>query len=500
MGSFAALGSELSGLDDNCLMTTEDPFLDSAPLLAAWRVSADADLAPFTIPGHKRRAGAVSPTLARAVASDVPLYGGLDTVKLTAGVLGAAERSAADLWGADWCRFSTGGSTHANQAICLALGQPGDVVLVARNAHRSTLLGLVFAGLVPVWLPADIDPVLGVPRGLDLAGVAQAMADHPEAVAVLSVEPGYLGAISDLPAIIKLAHSRDMTVVVDQAWGAHLGFHPAYPAHALALGADALVASAHKTLPAYSQAAVLIARTGRLDTDRLDRAFEAGNTTSPAGSILASIDGSRALLGSARGVELLGALVENVAAVRSALADIGVRTLDPADFAEHRFDPAKLVLLLGPSGHDGLVVEQGLLARGLPVEMADRDTVVPLVSLLDDAESMSRLQSALLEVLDGSAGPARPNLVAAQWTHTAPQVMTPREAFFSRHRTVPFDSALGLVSTELIAPYPPGIPVVMPGELITEATLAALDQARAAGSRIAYAADSSLATLQVVAP
>jgi len=479
-------------------MTTEDPLLDSAPLLAAWRRSADADLAPFTIPGHKRRAGTVSETLGRAVASDVPLYGGLDTVKLTSGVLGTAERLAAELWQADWCRFSTGGSTQANQAVCLALGQPGDTVLVARNAHRSTLLGLVFAGLVPVWLPAEIDPVLGVPRGLSTSGVARAMADHPEAVAILCVEPGYLGAISDLPAIIELAHARDMPVVVDQAWGAHLGFHPAYPPHAITLGADALVASAHKTLPAYSQAAIVLARTERLDPDRLERAFEAGNTTSPAGSILASTDGSRALLGSSRGVELLGLLAHRVASIRVALAAIGVRTLGPSDFGADRFDPAKLVLLLSPSGHDGLELEQALLARGLPVEMADRDTVVPLVSMMDDGESLGRLQNALVELLGSVHGDPRPVLPAAQWTHTAPQAMTPREAFFARHRTVPFEQASGLVSTELIAPYPPGVPVVMPGEVITEDTLAALGQARAAGSRIAYAADSTLATLQVV--
>lgn len=479
-------------------MTNPDPLLATAPLLDAWRTSADADLAPFTIPGHKRRAGAVSPALGRAVASDVPLFGGLDTVKLSSGVLGTAELLAAQLWQADWCRFSTGGSTQANQAICLALGKPGDTVLVARNAHRSTLLGLVFAGLTPVWLPAEIDATLGVPRGLSLPGLRQALAEHPEAVAVLCVEPGYLGAISDLPAIIELAHSRNLPVVVDQAWGAHLGFHPAYPPHAIALGADALVASAHKTLPAYSQAAVLLARTERLDPDRLERAFEAGNTTSPAGSILASIDGSRALLAGDRGRLLLGLLAERVAELRAALAGIGVRTLQPADFDVNRFDPAKLVLLLSPSGHDGLALEQALLARGLPVEMADRDTVVPLVSLLDDDKSLGRLQDALLDHLRGTAGPPRPVIPAAQWTFQAEQALTPRAAFFARHRRVPTDQARGRVSAELIAPYPPGIPVVVPGEIISDLTLAALDQARAAGSRIAYAADPTLASIQVV--
>ena len=127
-----------------------------------------ADLTSFTIPGHKRRGHEVAAELGRFFDADIPLYGGLDTVKLDADVVGQAERLGAQLWGADWCRYSTGGSTHANQAVALAVGRPGDRVLVARNAHRSTLTGLVLAGLDPVWLPSSIDETLGVPTGLDL--------------------------------------------------------------------------------------------------------------------------------------------------------------------------------------------------------------------------------------------------------------------------------------------------------------------------------------------
>src|SRR6185369_1582638 len=127
-------------------------WLADAPLFAAWQRAMDADLASFTIPGHKRRAHELAPELGRLFDSDIPLYGGLDSVKLDAGVVGRAERAGAEFWGADWCRYSTGGSTHANQVAALAVGAPGDPVLVARNAHRSTVTGLVLAGLEPVWL------------------------------------------------------------------------------------------------------------------------------------------------------------------------------------------------------------------------------------------------------------------------------------------------------------------------------------------------------------
>src|SRR3954471_948114 len=162
----------------------EDALRSDAPLLAAWHSFAGRVGPPFTIPGHKRLAGALAPALGPVLAGDVPLYGGLDTVKLAGGVLADAEDRAARLWGAHWCRFSVGGSTHANQVLALAAGRPGDEVLVARNAHRSTLLGLVLAGLTPVWLPVAIDPRFGLPAGVTEAALRAAIAEHPGATAV----------------------------------------------------------------------------------------------------------------------------------------------------------------------------------------------------------------------------------------------------------------------------------------------------------------------------
>jgi lysine decarboxylase len=473
-------------------------WLADAPLFAAWQRAVDADLASFTIPGHKRQADQLAPELARFFDSDIPLYGGLDTVKLDAAVVTAAEAAGARYWGADWCRYSTGGSTHANQVATLSVGRPGDTVLVARNAHRSTVTGLVLAGLVPVWLPSTIDPILGVPTGLDLTALAAALDEHPDAKAVFCVEPGYLGTISDLPVVIERSHARGLPVIVDQAWGAHLGGHEGYPRHAIALGADAMIMSAHKTLAAWTQASVIVARTERLDAARLERGFEAGLSSSASGTILASIDVARALLASRTGSDLIGRMTAQVAQLRADLAGAGVTTLDPAAFAPGRYDPAKLVLLLAPSGHDGIELERHLQADGIPVELADRDTVVPIVTMLDTPQTVGRLTDSLLTGLAAQQPRPRPAVAAAQWVLTAPQAMSPREAFFAAHDTLPADEAVGRVSAELIAPYPPGIPVVVPGELLTEETVGALRAASASGVRIAYAADPSLATFQVV--
>jgi lysine decarboxylase len=462
---------------------------DDAPLLDAWLRFPEKAPTPFTIPGHKHRTNLVGDV----VAGDVPLYGGLDTVKLTSGVLADAEARAADLWGADVCRFSVGGSTHANQALALAIGSEGDRVLVGRTLHRSVLLGLVLAGLEPVWLRPDLDAATGLPLGVSPAAVADGFRRAPDAVAVLVGDPAYVGTVGDVAGLAEVAHRHGRPLIVDAAWAAHFGFHPALPQHALALGADALVTSAHKTLPAWSQAAYLLARTDRIDPARLDAAVEATHTTSPAGAILASADAARALL-ARDGLELLGALVDRVARARARFSVIpGLVVLDGP-----HVDPAKLTLVLGGTGADGIRVEQDLIAEGLPGEMADRDTIVALVTMADDDLSVGRLADRLMTALERHRGAPRPVAPAAAWNVDPIVVTTPRAAFFAPHETVPTDAAVGRTCAELVAPYPPGVPVLAPGEQVTTAAVEALRTAQRHGTRVAYASDPTLQTLRVL--
>ena len=262
-----------------------------APLLAAWLdwmgLAQAGRLTPMTTPGHKQRQDLVG----AVVAGDAPLYGALDAIKQADRLRADAEARAAALWGADWCRFSVAGSTHGNQAFCLAIGQPGQEVIITRTLHRSLLLGLVMAGLRPVWVRPDIDR--GLPAAVAVQTVKDALAAHPGACAVILGDPSYVGTTGDLAGHARVAHEAGVPLIVDAAWAAYLGFHPDLPAHAIAAGADAMVTSVHKTLPAYTQGALVLARTQRLDVARLNRAFDATHTTSPAGSIMASIDAAR---------------------------------------------------------------------------------------------------------------------------------------------------------------------------------------------------------------
>lgn len=464
-----------------------------APLLDAWLRFAEQPVTPFTIPGHKQRLDLVGDV----VAGDVPLYAGLDTMKLGSGVLAQAEERAARLWGVDYCRFSTGGATHANQAVALALAGDGDEVVVSRTLHRSLLLGLVLAGLTPVWVRPEVDAATGLPLGVAPETVRRALAAHPRARAVLVGDPSYVGTVGDVAGLADVAHAADVPLVVDAAWAAHFGFHPDLPRHALQLGADVMVTSAHKTLPAWSQAALVLARTsrvdgGRVDAGRLDAGVEATATTSPAGAVLASIDAARSLL-ERDGPALLGAAIAAVRAARNRLRGVaGLVVLDGPGV-----DPLKLTLVLAGTGADGNAVEQDLLAARMPVESADRDVLVAVATLADTAAGLDALVTALVESIGRHRGAPRPVVAAAAYAVDPVTAMAPRRAFFVAREAVPLGQAVGRTSAELIAPYPPGIPVLSPGEEITASTVAALDQARAAGVRIAYAADPTLTTITV---
>jgi arginine decarboxylase len=468
----------------------------SAPLLDAYLRYFETERTAFTIPGHKQKAHRLDEGLGTVVDSDTPLYGGLDEIKLTEGTLKKAETLAASLWNADYARFSTGGSTHANQAIILALGKPGDKIAVTRTAHRSVLSALVLTGLEPIWLTPEIDSATGVPLGIPVSELERVLDQNP--IALLLTEPGYLGTISELPALINLAHENAIPVIVDAAWGGHFGFNSQLPHHVLQLGADALITSIHKALPGYSASALLLAQGNFLNLDRIEQSFETTHTTSPAGAPLASIDACRALL-QTRGEELTGQLLNHVNAFKAAVQanfDSPI-FLNTDNFPAGRFDPVKIVVRANVLGLSGVDVEKELQKHNIRVEMADRDTIVFLATLADNTDDFKVLEKALVSILKSLQGPIRETQTSLSWSVVPTVAMSIREAYFADTETVSAAKAIGRISADLIAPYPPGVAVVAPGEVLTEQIINGLAATQKAGVRIAYASDSTLATYRV---
>lgn len=477
-------------------MSTGD-LRNIAPLLDAYLSYFERERSPFTIPGHKQRASRLDAGLGAVVDSDTPLYGGLDEIKLTNKVLAKAEKLAADFWGADFARFSTGGSTHANQAIILALGKPGEKVALSRTAHRSVLSALVLAGLEPLWLTPEIDSATGVPIGIPVSELERVLPENP--IALLLTEPGYLGTLSDIRALVERAHQDDIPVIIDAAWGGHFGFHKDLPAHVLAMGADALITSVHKALPGYSASALLLAQNRYLDPVRLEQSFETTHTTSPAGAPLASIDATRALL-QTRGEELLGELLANVAYFKEKVqAEFALPIfLNASDFPQGRFDPAKIVLRVNQLGTSGVAIEKALGVKGIRVEMADQDTVVFLATMADTREDFDHLADALIEIARSLQGSLRPSATALSWSVVPTVGISMRDAYFATTELVDAAQAIGRISADLIAPYPPGVAVIAPGEILTPTIVEGLSASQKAGVRIAYATDPTLEKYRVV--
>ena len=363
-----------------------------APLLAAWLNwtgrAAAGTLTPMSTPGHKQR-----PDLAGAVvAGDAPLYGGLDAIKHADHLLAGAQARAAALWGAGWCRFSVAGSTHGNQAFCLAIGQPGQEVIITRTLHRSLLLGLVLAGLRPVWVRPDIDPRSGLPAAVPVQTVRDTLAAHPAACGVILGDPPDVGTTGYLRATPG-PRTRPGSADRRRGLGGLPRPPPDLPPHAIAAGADALVTSVHKTLPAYTEGALLLARTERLDVARLNRAFEAIYRRAwPV--ILASIDAAVALLAG----EGPGLAPGCCAAWR--WPGGGYARCRASTCSTVRRRPGQARGAAGRHRANGNLVESDLIAAGMPVEMGDRDTVIPIPSIADDEARLAAFTEVMIASIE----------------------------------------------------------------------------------------------------
>jgi lysine decarboxylase len=415
--------------------------------------------------------------------------------------LQSAEALAADLWGAEYCRFSVHGSTHCNQALALAVGRPGAKVVVARNLHKSLLMGLVLAGLEPVWVYPPVDARTGLALTVPLEEIQRALREAPDAQAVFLVEPTFFGVVGDISGAAAAAHGAGIPLIVDQAWGSHFGFHRDVPATAISQGADAQVVSTHKTLAAFTQSSLLLARPGFLDLARLGEAFDALNTTSPSAAIYASVDRMRRRM-AIEGEDLVGEAIRLAGRARAELGEID----DIVVFADRvareypllAYDPTKLVIALAATGADGLDVEQDLWDDGVRLELADHDTLVPLVTVGDDDVSIDRLVSSITSSIakrrSGARSPSREDFTGVRLE----TVISPRAAFFSELETVEARDAHGRISAEVVAPYPPGIPVIAPGERIDGRVLDVLRAEARRGTRIAYCRSPTLVTVQVV--
>ncbi len=477
----------------------------SAPMLDALQAHLDAGTVAFSTPGHK--GGRLVDDQLRTLLGEPVFHSDvwLNTARHDH-ALRAAELLAAETWSADDAWYVVNGSSSGNHALLLALVQPGDTVIVARDAHMSILTGLILVGANPVFVAPDLHPTHAMSVGVDPARIATALDAHPEAALVAVTSPSYHGVASDLPGIVAAAHARNVPVMVDEAWGAHFPFHQSLPVHAMAAGADAAVTSLHKTLPALSQGAMIVTQGERIDRSRLKSSVRMAQTTSRSLPILASLDAARRQV-ALHGWGLLELTIALSAWTRKELVNIpGIALIDheilglPAD----RVDPTRLVIDTAGIGLSGYKVEAMLRDEfGIAPEMSDRRGIVCVVTVGDTRASLGALIDALATIANRRSvfQPRQPRLTSRSVGEAiAPgeMSMTPREAFFAKSHSVPLPAAIGCIAAESIIPYPPGIPVLVPGERIGWNKLLYLAQVVAGGAICAGAADPRLLTIRVV--
>ncbi|HEY9860488.1 MAG TPA: aminotransferase class I/II-fold pyridoxal phosphate-dependent enzyme [Candidatus Obscuribacterales bacterium] len=486
------------------------------PLLDALRLCAQRSNTPFYAPGHKRGQGTPAP-LAELLGSavfraDLPELPELDNLFAPQGPIQAAQALAAQAFGAEQTWFLANGSTCGVIASILATCSPGDRIILPRNVHQSAISGLILSGAIPVFVEPEYDLILDLVHSITPTGVGAALVQHPDAKAVLMVYPTYYGVCGDVEAIAQLAHAHNIPLLVDEAHGPHFAFHPELPTAALNAGADLAVQSTHKVLSAMTQAAMLHVQGERIDRDRLTKALQLVQSTSPSYLLLASLDAARQQMAT-QGQELMTRTLQLADLARTEISRIsGLCVLHPEAAGTPGFktlDRTRLTVAVSGLGLTGFAADEILNEEfGVTAELPSLQHLTFIISLGNTETDIQRLVAALQQLAtqsDRNQPPIDPLLrVAAQTKQQTllltphSSLLTPRDAWFAPTETVAIAQAINRVSAELVCPYPPGIPALLPGEAIAPEAISYLQQVFAAGGFITGCADASLATLKVV--
>ncbi len=462
----------------------------------------------FHVPGHKGGAGA-DPGLRsaigeRALALDICQdIEGIDvgpspTPYERAEELAAATYEARQTW------FLTNGATQGNHALCLALAKPTDHVLVQRNSHASVVDGLVLSGGRASFVAPEYDDELGMAHGVTPEALDEALRRAGDISAAFIVSPTYYGMAADIAGCADVAHARGTALVVDCAWGSHFGFHPGLPESPLRLGADAVLASTHKIVGSLTQSAMLhVSHSGRIDPDEVSRCVRLVRSTSPNSLLLASLDAARRQL-AAHGEALLDRTIDASMRAREAIDRIpGVAVVGEAMVGRPGiagWDPLRIVIDVRGSGCTGYELAAELrAANDVYVELATHATLVLVLGLGQPVEPLERFAHDFAETVRLLARPGESAIIASPATSLEHQTVVPlREAFLGHGEAVPVDEAIGRISAESIAGYPPGVPSLLPGERVTGEVVGYLRDLTAAGARLHGAADPTFRTVRVL--
>jgi arginine decarboxylase len=470
-----------------------------APLLESLRDYLHDDRVPFYMPGHKRGRG-IDPEFAALMGEnlfrlDLPELPGLEEA------ISTAQSLAAEAYGADRTWFLVNGSTCGIEAMLLATCGSGDKVLLGRNCHKAAIAALILCGAEPVYLETAYDAEFDLDLGITPTTLKAALTLHPDAKAAMVVSPNYFGVCGEIAELVAIAHDRNIPLLVDAAHGAHLHFHPDLPTSAVAAGADLVVQSTHKVNAGLTQASMLHLRGDLVSPDRVSQSLQLVQSTSPNLLLLTSLDVARRQM-AIHGKQLLSHTLALAEVARSQINALpNLTSLDRDRLPT--LDLTRLTVMVDRLGMTGFDAD-AILYEQLGV-MAEMPTLRQLVFILTfgntttDIERLTTAFTKLATASDRNFG----NIQDSSLAHLgrSPQLtqhLTPREAFFAKSDRIAFKASVGRVSAELICPYPPGIPVICPGEVIALEAIEYILAIKTAGGTLNGGADPTLETIRVV--
>jgi len=476
------------------------------PLFSGLLEHAKRNPIQFHIPGHKKGMG-MNPTFREfmgenALSIDLINIAPLDDLHHPKAMIKEAQELAAEAFGADHTFFSVQGTSGAIMAMIMATCSPGDKIIVPRNTHKSVMAAIIFAGAMPIFIHPVMDERLGISHGITPKAVEKALQQHPDAKALLVINPTYFGIAGDLRQIVRIAHNYEVPVLVDEAHGVHIHFHEEMPISAMQAGADMAATSVHKLGGSLTQSSILNVREGLVDVNRVKTVLSMLTTTSTSYILLASLDMARQHL-ALNGHLLAEQSIKLANRARDLINEIprlycvGPEILgQPATYA---MDPTKVLIHVRDLGITGWEVENWLREKHrIEVEMSDLYNILCFVTAGDTEETIQALVDALrdLSVEFSHAQPEeRPKISLPKIPVVS---LSPRDAFYAETETIPLEESAGRIITEFLMVYPPGIPIFLPGEVITEDNIEYIQQNIRAGLPVQGPEDETLRTIKVV--
>ena len=473
------------------------------PLVEAMLKYKHEDVYPLHTPGHKGGRGMerlLRQEMGASVAMDVSLMSELDDIHEPESYIKEAQDLAARTYGSDACFWCVNGTSQAIHAMLMTALNPGEKLLLPRNAHRSVAGGLILGGIEAVYLQPEYSKEFGLMLQVSPAAIEAALAADSSIKAVLLTSPNYYGVAADVQAIADICHAHGAVLLVDEAHGPHLGFSEALPPSALQGGADACAQSTHKILGAMTQCSMLQVQGARLDLQRAVDVMSILTTTSPNYLLMASLDAARAQV-QAHGAEMAEAAVGAAGKLRAVCrAHAGLKVLEEADCGGLRLDSTKVTVNFASWGYTGVEVGEALRRARVAVELVDAQNVLFLVTHADvtsdyDA-ALARIDAVLSELERHKREPLVAKTIGA--VPVTSSAMKLRDVFYAPKRAVSLDAAVGCVCGEQVSFYPPGIPVLLPGEVITREIVDYCKAMKALGLPVSGPADSELKSIRVV--